>query len=69
MACAAAVARRPSGHDTVATVRKKSRGPGVGVQAMVQEVVLDQGRTGGTQQRLTIVEAGEDGQLGCSGAA
>jgi hypothetical protein len=51
MACAAAVARRPSGHDTVVTVRKKSQGPGVGVQAMVQEVVLDRGRTGGTQQR------------------
>jgi hypothetical protein len=61
------VARRLSGHDVVATVGKKSRGPGVGVLAEVRDAVLDQGRMGGTQRRLTTVEVGEDGQLRCSG--
>jgi hypothetical protein len=48
MTCAVAVAQQHNGHDVVATVGKKSRGPGVGVLAMVQEAVLERGRTGGT---------------------
>jgi hypothetical protein len=49
MVCAATVARQLSGHDAAATVDKKSRGPGIGVLAVVQEVILDRGRTGGTR--------------------
>jgi hypothetical protein len=68
-ACAAMVARWLSRHNAAATVRKKSWGLGVGVLAVVQEVVLDRVQTGGMRQRLMVALAGEDGWLRCSGAA